>query len=88
MEYKSLTELRTVAKEKGIKNAGRKSEKDILEEMGIFKNKEEIKEISENFELRIKTNGWCEELQMSYFEGVYLAKNKKEYEILKKYLEL
>ena len=35
--------------------------------------------------LIFKGAGWCEELQTSYFQGVYNCKNEREFEILKKY---
>jgi len=40
---------------------------------------------AKSFVLVFKGAGWCEELQTSYFQGVYTCKNEKEYEILKKY---
>ncbi len=52
--------------------------------------KEFKKEIKKEKKIAIKpikfeNSGWCDELNKSYFKGVYLPKNEKEYNILSKY---
>jgi hypothetical protein len=56
-----------------------KKEGDLKSETSKAKDK--------SFVLVFKGAGWCEELQKSYFQGVYTCKDSNEYEILKKYVK-
>lgn len=70
-----------------VKVEEEKTVEETTEEV-VEESKHEIKEpeeVKESLTLRFGNGGWCEELQKSYRPGIYVCKNQKEYDALKKY---
>ena len=94
IEYTNLTDLRQQAKKAGITDSAHKSLEQITdfflekgEELQSIKSEQKQPKRVTIKTLIFKNSGWCEELQRSYYTGIYTPKNEKEYNALKKYSE-
>ena len=92
LKYKTITDLRKIAKSEGMKSSDRKSEEQI-KQFFLDLGEEIVKDVEEEIKeavvktLRFLTPIWCHYLNRNYKEGLYQPETKEEYAALKPYAQ-